>query len=183
MNIFKIFIKSLYSVKTLAAFRFQRMGKAISYVFVLSFLVSLPSISIFLIKLFGMVQGDTLFNEAVIGFTNEQLSDLQGAMTGLAPVIAFLSFLFIFLTVAMIEFVGISLVAAIGLSLKQMNRLRLTYQQLWVMSAHIVTLPSILIALSGLLPIQLPYPLAIYFLLSIGLLYVVLRKIPKPKIN
>ncbi|MCA1318930.1 DUF1189 domain-containing protein [Bacillus tianshenii] len=42
MNIFKQFIKSLYSPKTMASFRFQGIGKTILFVFFLVLLTSIP---------------------------------------------------------------------------------------------------------------------------------------------
>ncbi|MDG5788760.1 DUF1189 domain-containing protein [Evansella sp. AB-P1] len=57
MNIFQQFLYSLYSPKTIAKFRFQKIGKVILYVFFLMFIVSIPptiilgtSISTFLEK-------------------------------------------------------------------------------------------------------------------------------------
>ncbi|WP_096153379.1 MULTISPECIES: DUF1189 domain-containing protein [Bacillus] len=43
MNIFKQFIKSLYSPKDMATFRFQGIGKSILYVFFLVLLTSIPA--------------------------------------------------------------------------------------------------------------------------------------------
>ena len=47
MNIFKQFIKSLYSPKDIAPFRFQGIGKTILYVFFLTLLSIIPSITYF----------------------------------------------------------------------------------------------------------------------------------------
>lgn len=44
MNIFRQFYKSIYSPKDIAAFRFQGIGKAILFVFLLSLLSILPSV-------------------------------------------------------------------------------------------------------------------------------------------
>lgn len=44
MNIFKQFIKSIYSPKDIASFRYQGIGKTILYVFFLTFLSILPAI-------------------------------------------------------------------------------------------------------------------------------------------
>ncbi|KYD02102.1 DUF1189 domain-containing protein [Bacillus atrophaeus] len=43
MNLFKLFVKSTYSPKDIAKTRFQGIGKAILYVFLLSLLFTLPS--------------------------------------------------------------------------------------------------------------------------------------------
>ncbi|WP_102274550.1 DUF1189 domain-containing protein [Cytobacillus massiliigabonensis] len=47
MNIFKQFIRSLYSPKDIAQYRFQGIGKTILYVFFLTFLSIIPSIIYF----------------------------------------------------------------------------------------------------------------------------------------
>ncbi|MBB5173899.1 DUF1189 domain-containing protein [Texcoconibacillus texcoconensis] len=43
MNIFKQFIKSIYSPQTIAKFRFQKIGKSILYVFILMLITSIPA--------------------------------------------------------------------------------------------------------------------------------------------
>lgn len=184
MSIFQLFVKSLYSLKSISLFRFQKIEKTISYLFVLSFLVSLPSFILFLVMLLSNFQGgsnSTIFGEAFYGVDESQIIEMQETMSGMIPVFIFLSILFIYLAVAMLEFTSVSLIAALGLIFKKILGRKLNYKQLWPMSAYSVTLPSVLIGLSALFPFSLPMPYLLYSFLSILILFLAIRKVPIPK--
>ncbi|UCZ54539.1 DUF1189 domain-containing protein [Bacillus shivajii] len=70
MNIIQQFIKSLYSPETIAKFRFQKIGKAILYVFFLMLITSIPA-GIMLGSGFNSLynQVDTHLNDSVPDFT------------------------------------------------------------------------------------------------------------------
>lgn len=70
MNIFKQFIKSLYSPKDIASFRFQGIGKTILYVFFLTLLSILPTVYFFS---FAIVNGINAVEESI----NIELPDFQ----------------------------------------------------------------------------------------------------------
>lgn len=73
MNIFSQFVKSLYSPQTIALFRFQKIGKTILYVFLLSFLAFLPNAIHFS---YGIVNGlkklDHIIQTELPSFTIEE---------------------------------------------------------------------------------------------------------------
>src|SRR4051794_32292401 len=77
MNIFKQFIKSIYSPKDIALFRFQGIGKTILYVFFLTLISVLPSI-IFLSTALstGIDSAKSIINDELPSFSikNGQLS-------------------------------------------------------------------------------------------------------------
>ncbi|PWA04816.1 hypothetical protein DCC39_18605 [Pueribacillus theae] len=184
MSIFQLFVKSLYSLKSISLFRFQKIEKTISYLFFLSFLVSLPSFILFFIMLLSNFQGgsnSTIFGEALYGFDESQIIEMQETMSGMIPVFIFLSILFIYLAVAMLEFITVSLIAGLGLLFKKFLGRKLNYKQLWLMSAYSATLPSVLIGFSTLLPFSLPMPYLLYSVPSILILFLAIRKVPIPK--
>lgn len=184
MNFLQTFFKSLYSLKTLSLFRFQRIGKTIRYIFALSFLISIPSIIKFSISLFGVTANNSpIFAEAVKGLNGEQIAELQKTLPGILPVIAFLSILFIFLAIVMFEFIGISVVAAAGLIIKNAIGRNLNYQQLWVMSAYTITLPSILLMLFSFFSLNITLPFLLYLALALILIYLTIQRVPKPRIK
>lgn len=185
MRIPQLFIKSLYSLKSIALFRFQKIEKTISYLFVLSFIVSLPTLALFFISFFSNIKSGQ-FHELGSFFqelNEQQTINAEGAASGIIPVFIFLTFLFILLSVSMIQFITTSLLAGVGLLLKRVFQRRLDYKQLWNMSTYAVTLPSVIVGLSVLLPFSLPLPYLIYFLLAFIILFFAIQKVPKPKIK
>ena len=173
MNIKDLFIKSLYSIKAISFFRFQKIEKTISYLFLLSFLVSLPTLILFFISLFSQGGIETYFEFSMMAE--------EDGTAGIIPVFIFLFILFTIIGISMVQFLTVSLLAAIGLLIKQWMKRKLDYKHLWNMSAYAVTLPAIIIGLSALLPVSLSFPAIIYFLLSLTILTLAVRKVPIPK--
>lgn len=177
MRIPQLFIKSLYSLKSIAMFRFQKIEKTISYLFVLSFIVSIPSLALFFLSFFSDVKNGqflefgSFFHEPDVGKTT----------AGIIPVFLFLTFLFILLSIAMIEFITTSILAGLGLLLNRIFQRKLDYRQLWNMSSYAVALPSVIVGLSVLLPFSLPVPYVFYFVLAFIILTAAIQKVPKPK--
>lgn len=183
MRIRELFIKSLYSLKAISFFRFQKIERTISYLFILSFLVSLPTLSLFFYSFFTGIKNNNLesFGNTLQGFSDSQINELEGSMAGMIPVFIFLTVLFIFLGVAMVQFITVSLLATIGLPIKRALHRRLDYKQLWNISAYAVTLPGVIIGISVLLPFSIPAPFFIYFILSVIIVFIAIRKVPIPK--
>lgn len=180
MRIPQLFIKSLYSLKSIAMFRFQKIEKTISYLFVLSFIVSIPTLALFLISFFNNIKTGQFFE---FGNLLHELNDAEANATGIVPVFLFLTCLFLLLSIAMIEFMTVSILASLGLILKRIFQRKLDYKQLWNMSSYAVTLPSVIIGLSVLLPFSLPVPFIIYFALAFIILILAIQKVPKPKVK
>ncbi len=125
-----------------------------------------------------------VFEGSFQGFNEAQLEQLDGTTTGMIPVFVFLTLLFIFLGVAMLQFISVSILASIGMPLKRILGRNLNYKQLWNVAAYSLTLPSILIGLSELIPYTSPtpfLPFTIYFLFSLLILFFAIRKVPVPR--
>lgn len=178
MRISQLFVKSLYSLKSIAMFRFQKIEKTISYLFVLSFIVSIPTLAVFFISFFSNIKSDQFY-----GFGNflHELDNVDASPSGIIPVFLFLTCLFVLLSVAMIEFIATSILASLGLILKRMFQRKLDYKHLWNMSSYAVTLPSVIIGLSVLLPFSIPFPFVIFFILAFVILMLAIQKVPKLK--
>lgn len=185
MRIPQLFLKSLYSIKAIAFFRFQKIEKTISYLFVLSFLVSIPTLMLFFLSFFNNINNTSQsgFGEIFQEFHNQQMNQFEGSIGGIIPVFIFLTFLFIILSVAMIQFITASLLAALGLMIKRIFQRKLNYKQLWNMSTYTITLPSVIIGLSVFLPFSIPLPFFIYFFLSFIILILAINNVPKPIIK
>ncbi len=179
MHIAKLFAKSLYSLKAISFFRFQKIEKTINYLFILSFLVSLPTLFLFFFSFF--INGFSEFGSLLQIPTASEQNMSDSAAPGVIPIFVFLAVLFIILGVSMVQFIAVSLLAAAGLFIKRLAKRRLDYKHLWNMSAYAVTLPAVIIGLSALLPFSLPLPAVLYFLLSLAILILAIQKVPIPK--
>ncbi|CAG9619323.1 DUF1189 family protein [Sutcliffiella rhizosphaerae] len=173
MSIFLQLIKSLYSPKTMAAFRFQGIGKTILYVF---FLVLVTSIPLFIS--FGTNAFDILDN------LDESTADLDQLMV-IFIVLGYIYF-------SGIKFVQISILAMFGLIIKKWTgRHNLQYRHLWLLSAYAVTLPTIIFSLLQAFQIaslgsETLYPI-ISFTICLFILFLVIKQVkvrkPQPPSN
>ncbi|TLS36296.1 DUF1189 domain-containing protein [Pseudalkalibacillus caeni] len=254
MNIIQQFIKSFYAPKTVAAFRFQKFGKSILYVFFLMLIASVPvgvltSVSFynsfnelrdsmsedipdfklengllsadmekpyidkdndftFIFDTTGEVKPDDveeynnvvalLKDEAIvvdpsgmqrmqystfgnISMTKDELLDLSKNIEGLLPVLIPIILVIAYIFQTGLKFIGISVLASIGLIFKNTMQRNLTYKQLWVLSAYAVTLPTIFFAIMGLLRITVSLDFLLYWFVAIMMLYLIIKEVPKPK--
>ncbi|HHW36917.1 MAG TPA: DUF1189 domain-containing protein [Bacillales bacterium] len=115
----------------------------------------------------------TLNKENVVGFTDK----LDSIVLVILPVL----FLFIYLFQSSLKFIGISFLALIGLMVaKQMSR-KLRYQNLWILSAYAVTIPTLFFAITNALKITVPFAFLLYWATAIIVLYLITKEIPKAK--
>lgn len=255
MNIFQQFLKSLYSPKTIARFRFQGIGKTILYIFVMMFLVSIPlaitntnsfmklaklgiekletapefqfkddsllmeskepfieaeddfllvidstnsisieeannySTAIFLFEKelityeYGKVNQYSYSQFGNLSLKKEDFIKLMKTLHSLLPLFIPIFLVILYLTTTALKFIGITVLATIGLVLLNIVKVRLNYKQLWVLAAYAVTLPTALLnVLEAFIPI-LPYTFILYWGIAIYIMYVVLSNIPKPKVQ
>ncbi|KGA95995.1 hypothetical protein AJ85_20375 [Alkalihalobacillus alcalophilus ATCC 27647 = CGMCC 1.3604] len=103
----------------------------------------------------------------------ERISELAGFLPILLPLIGFFNYVSLLGT----TFLGISLLAVLGLLLRG-KRNQLQYKHLWNMSAYSLTLPVILF---GWIEVFIPLSPFLLILASIAMLTAVVRKVPIPK--
>lgn len=174
MNIFKQLLKSLYSPKDIAKFRFQGIGKTIFYVFLLTLLSILPTTYHLVtdINMGNEVTKETLKEEVPpFSFENGQLS-----LDSSTPVIIG-SYVFS----SGIKFIEVSILALIGLFIKNLLHRNAPYRQNWRMAAYSVTLPTLFSTLMALLEISVPYAFLINLFVSIIVLTLAIKEIPMKK--
>ncbi|MEB1807618.1 MAG: DUF1189 domain-containing protein [Bacillaceae bacterium] len=254
MNIFKQLIKSLYSPKDIALFRFQGIGKTIFYVFLLMAVVSIPSAiqlsttayqginylatsleedipdfafqngvltsditepyidgteaGVFILDPTGQLTVDDIYEhdnglamlerEAVIitdgvaetfryrdlgnlNLTKEEISGLVNSIADVLPVILTVFMLVLYLFFTAMKFIGVTVLALIGLMLKNKAQLNLKYRHLWILSAYTVTLPTAIFNLTEAFGFIIPFSFFFYWAIAIFMLYKVLQYVPKPK--
>lgn len=254
MNIFKQLIKSIYSPKDIALFRFQGIGKTILFVFLLTFISVLPS-TIYLSTALstGIDSARTVISDKLPDFSikNGQLSadtkvpvisnqddftiilDPTGVMTdakvenegnafallkdefvlaaggnsstypyamfqGLniskedllktietignnRGIIIPLLCVAIYLFSSAASFIEVSILAFIGLALKNLLGKRLTYRQIWRMTAYSETLPTLFFTIMTAIKTTVPNSFMINLLVVLIVLFLAINEIPRPK--
>lgn len=115
----------------------------------------------------------TLTKDSIVGFTDK----LDSIVLVILPIL----FIFIYLFQSSLKFIGNSFLALIGLMVaKQMNR-KLRYQNLWILSAYAVTIPTLFFAITDALKITIPFAFLLYWATAIIVLYLIVKEIPKAK--
>ncbi|MGG3470014.1 DUF1189 domain-containing protein [Neobacillus pocheonensis] len=254
MNIFKQFIKSIYSPKDIALFRFQGIGKTILYVFFLSLISVLPSIIFlstalstginsaqsiiknelpsFSIKnehlsaktnvpitinkndftvildptgtvkaidvedegnAFALLKDEFVFatggqSETYqysmvegINLTKADLLKFIDSISGLKGIIIPVLSIFIYLFSSAASFIEVSVLALIGLMLKNLAGRKLTYRHLWRMAAYSETLPTIFFTIMAAIKTTVPNSFFINWFVVIIVLFLAINEIPRPK--
>ncbi|AZU63345.1 DUF1189 domain-containing protein [Neobacillus mesonae] len=254
MNIFKQLVKSIYSPKDIALFRFQGIGKTILYVFLLTFISVLPSIFYlssalstgldsakafikdeapdFTIK-DGQLSADTkvpviinndgftffldptgtispehvadegnafglLKDEFVLSaggqsdsyaysmmeglnINKDELLKLIDSISGLKGIIIPVISIFIYLFTSASSFIEVSILALIGLALKNIAGRKLTYRHLWRMAAYSETLPTLFFTIMAALKTTVPNTFFINWFVAVIVLLLAIKEIPRPK--
>lgn len=254
MNIFKQFIKSIYSPKDIALFRFQGIGKTILYVFFLTIISILPSVYHLSTTLTtGINTAKSVIHDEIPSFSikNGQLTsstkvpininknnfaiildptgtiaekDVQDegnafallksefvlaaggeiqtypysmleslhvakkdflnfidTLDGVKGIIIPVLSVFIYLFSSASNFIEISILALIGLAIKNLAGRNLNYRQLWRMAAYSETLPTVFFTIMAAIKTNVPNSFLINWFVVIIVLYLAINEIPKPK--
>ncbi|MGD7009370.1 DUF1189 domain-containing protein [Metabacillus sp. 84] len=254
MNVFKQLVKSLYSPKDIASFRFQGIGKTILYVFILCAAAIIPA-SILLgltisssidavqesissdIPDFAIENGELtseankpveiksgdmiivldptgtytekeieqkqnaigiLKNDFVLAsngtaqvfpydqagnltVTKDQITDLANQTGQLKPVIVSAVIMILYLITAFSKFVEVTILALLGLLIRNLVKKKANFKQLWVMSAYSITLATIFIALMTSLQAAVPSQGLVVWFVHLVMLYLAMKELPARK--
>lgn len=99
----------------------------------------------------------------------------------LLPILLPILFLIIYIFTVASKFIGVTVLAVIGLLLQNFSHRNLTYKHLWVMSAYAVTLPTVFFAIMELLKTNVPFDFPIYWIVASILLHLSIKETPEPK--
>lgn len=129
----------------------------------------------------GTKQEFNYSNFSSMTFTKQDVSELTKNVDDLLPIfVPFLIFL-IYLFQTGLKFIGITVLATIGLSLKSLAGRKASYKQLWVLSVYSVTIPTLFFTIMALIKTSVPFGFVLYWFVAILLLYLTIREIPLPK--
>lgn len=95
-------------------------------------------------------------------------------------IIPFLS-VFIYLFSSTASFIEVTVLALMGLALKNLSRRKLNYRQLWRMAAYSETLPTLFFTIMTAIKTPVPNSFLINWFVAIIVLYLAINEIPKPK--
>lgn len=115
----------------------------------------------------------TLNKDTIVGFTD----NLDSIVLVILPIL----FLFIYLFQSSLKFIGISFLALIGIVVAKQRNRKLRYQNLWILSAYAVTIPTLFFAITDALKITIPFAFLLYWVTATIVLYLIINEIPKAK--
>ncbi|MBS4215640.1 DUF1189 domain-containing protein [Neobacillus rhizophilus] len=122
---------------------------------------------------YSMMEGLKLSKKDLVDFVNS-ISGLKGIII---PIVS----LFIYLFSSAASFIEVSVLALIGLVLKNLAGRKLTYRHLWRMAAYSETLPTLFFTIMAALKTAVPNSFWINWFVVIIVLYLAINEIPKPK--
>jgi len=258
MNIFKQFIKSIYSPKDISTFRNQGMGKTFLYIFFISVLSVLPIFinfvqnfnhiydeavriineevpdfsiqdgklhtdknepviieesgnSTFIIDSTGQTTVDdveTKYNDTlaflqydvVINLNNQtqsmsyqqlgmeemsrtEMQQFLDSVGSVKSIIHAITFVLFYLIQVAGHIISITILALIGLILKNALKLNINYGHLWKLSTYAITLPTVFFMIMHFFRAIVPFASLINWTVMIIMLHLAMREIPKVNIE
>lgn len=122
---------------------------------------------------YALMQGIDITKNDLLKFINS-INDVKGIIL---PVISFVLYLF----ASASSFIEITVLALIGLALKNLTGRKLKYSQLWRMAAYSETLPTVFFTIMAAVKTSVPNSFIINWFVAIIVLYLAINEIPKPK--
>jgi hypothetical protein len=116
-----------------------------------------------------------------LSITKGDLLEFINAIGGMKLIIIPVVSLFIYLIACAGSFIEVSVLALIGLALKNLLGRKLNYRQLWRMAAYSETLPTLFFTIMAAIKTQVPNSFMINWFVVIIVLYLAINEIPKPK--
>ncbi|MFC0188177.1 DUF1189 domain-containing protein [Fictibacillus aquaticus] len=113
--------------------------------------------------------------------TKEDLLSALQSFDGMLPILLPVLYVISYILIAGAAFTGVSLLAVIGLGMKNSLRRRLQYKQLWVMSIYSITLPVAFFTVMSLLKTSVPFSFFIFTGVSMIMLYLSIKEVPQQK--
>lgn len=120
-------------------------------------------------------------NFSSMTFTKQDVSELTQNLDNLLPIFIPLLIFVVYLFQTGLKFIGITVLATIGLLLKSLAHRKVSYKQLWILSVYSVTIPTLFFTIMALVRTTVPFGFLLYWFVAITLLYLTIKEIPLPK--
>lgn len=124
---------------------------------------------------YSMMEGLTL--------TKEDFIDIVDTVDGMKGIIIPVISIFMFLVSSAVSFIEVSILAWIGLLLKNLAGRSINYRHLWRMAAYSVTLPTVFFTIMSALNTPVPNSFYINWFVEIIILFLALKELPNEKTN
>ncbi|MCU9613888.1 DUF1189 domain-containing protein [Caldibacillus lycopersici] len=111
--------------------------------------------------------------------TKDQLADIVQSVDSFIPVINIVIFILFYLFQAASSFIKVTILALIGLIIKNSLKETLTYGQSWKLSAYAITLPTLFFTIMEALQVTVPLGGMINWAVMVIMLFLVIKEIPK----
>jgi hypothetical protein len=118
-----------------------------------------------------------------ITLTDEDIRSFIKTLQSLMPVIVPVTFVVLYIFLSASKFIGITVLAFIGLIIRSTLGKNIKYRHTWIMSAYAVTLSTIFFTIMKALQVIVPYALSIHWFVSITVLFLAIKEIPSPKFD
>ncbi|MEH7178764.1 DUF1189 domain-containing protein [Neobacillus vireti] len=122
---------------------------------------------------YSMLEGLTL--------TKDDFKEMVNTVDGMKGIIIPIMSAFIFLFSSAISFIEVSILALIGLALKNLASRSISYRHLWRMAAYSVTLPTVFFTIMAALNTTVPNSFIINWFVEIIILFLAIKEIPSKK--
>ncbi|RHW41047.1 DUF1189 domain-containing protein [Neobacillus notoginsengisoli] len=122
---------------------------------------------------YAMLDNSTLAKQDFVDF----ITAMDGANYIILPIV----FFFILLVSSAMKFIEVSILAVMGIMLKNMGGRRLNYGHLWRMAAYSVTISTIFFTIMEAMKTVVPSGFLINWLVSAIVLYLAVKETPAPK--
>ncbi|MBL4951384.1 DUF1189 domain-containing protein [Neobacillus sp. YIM B02564] len=122
---------------------------------------------------YSMVEG--------LNINKKEAVNLIDSVSGLKGIIIPVVTLFLLLFSSAASFIEVSILALIGLALKNIAGRKLTYRHLWRMAAYSETLPTLFFTIMAALKTTVPNTFFINWFVAIIILLLAIKEIPRPK--
>ncbi|OKL38119.1 DUF1189 family protein [Domibacillus mangrovi] len=174
MSIFKQLIKSLHSPKYIAAFRMQGIGKTINYLFFLALIMCIPMIVYMVLYAIGGNESARAVIETKLPILTMENDIITANSFILLPAMLIMYYLF----VSFILFIKVSIFGGLGLWLAHLLKKRAEYRHTFRMTTYAVTLPTLLIAMTELMGLTLPFGYLFDWTITSTILIMAIRYLP-----
>ncbi|MFB3165917.1 DUF1189 domain-containing protein [Neobacillus sp. 179-C4.2 HS] len=124
---------------------------------------------------YSMMEGLTL--------TKEDFIDIVDTVDGMKGIIIPVISIFMFLVSSAVSFIEVSILAWIGLLLKNLAGRSISYRHLWRMAAYSVTLPTVFFTIMSALNTPVPNSFYINWFVEILILFLAIKEIPNENTN
>ncbi|MDX8364217.1 DUF1189 domain-containing protein [Cytobacillus sp. IB215665] len=116
-----------------------------------------------------------------ITFSSDDMQNVISTLDSLLIIIIPVFILIMYIFSSGMKFLGITLLAFIGMIINSVLTRKITYRHSWILSAYSVTIPTLFFTLMGTFNVIIPAQFTLNVIISVIILSLVIQQIPIPK--